>query len=116
MTDLTAEHRLATYGTLAPGQVNAGQLSGLNGLWSYGTVRGHLYSQGWGAVHGCPGIVLDPLGEEIDVSIFQSADLPGHWQRLDEFEGAEYRRVETRAKTNNGMLEVFIYELVLQDI
>ena len=113
MTELTAEHRLATYGTLAPGQINEGQLSGLNGSWTSGTVRGQLHSEGWGAEHGCPGIVLNAMGDEVDVSIFESADLSDHWQRLDEFEGAGYRRVKAIARTDNGPMEVSIYEVVL---
>ena len=49
MTDLTAHHRLATYGTLAPGRVNHHQLDGLEGQWLQGHVRGTLVASGWGA-------------------------------------------------------------------
>lgn len=113
--DLTAEMRLATYGTLAPGRVNHHQLAELSGTWRKGIVRGRLLEEGWGAAHGCPGIVLDPEGPEVEVHIFESSDLPAHWARLDAFEGPGYRRVEVAARTQDGAqdgsLAVSLYEL-----
>ncbi len=106
----SAEHRLVTYGTLAPGQVNHGQLAALDGTWSTGTVRGRLLKEGWGAAHDCPGIVLGD-GEDIEVSIFESEDLPAHWPRLDAFEGDEYRRVRVQVTTGQGDVEGYIYAL-----
>ncbi|MEM1298047.1 MAG: HAD-IA family hydrolase [Pseudomonadota bacterium] len=103
--------RLATYGTLAPGQVNHHHMGGMSGLWSRGTIHGHLHAEGWGAKHDCPGIHLAPDGEEVAVHIFTSPDLPDHWARLDAFEGAEYRRVSTMADTPDGPLPVSIYQL-----
>ena len=108
---LSANHRLATYGTLSPGEVNADQLEGLPGVWRNGFVRGDLVEAGWGAEHDCPGCLLTPEGEKIPVSIFESQELPKHWNRLDQFEGAEYRRVITSAETADGPLEVSMYEL-----
>jgi hypothetical protein len=40
--------RLATYGSLAPGRPNEGQLSDLTGRWLAGHVRGKLVEAGWG--------------------------------------------------------------------
>ncbi|MDJ0614701.1 MAG: gamma-glutamylcyclotransferase family protein [Rhizobiaceae bacterium] len=114
--EFTAEHRLATYGTLAPGEVNADQLDGLQGEWKQGTIRGDLLKEGWGADHGCPGCLINPNGERIDVFIFESADLPRHWARLDAFEGTEYSRIETMAETKDGLLEVSIYELNREEL
>ena len=111
MTD--ASHRLATYGTLAPGQVNHHQMDGMSGIWTKGTVRGHLHAEGWGAAHDCPGIVLGTDGEEVDVHIFTSADLPAHWDRLDAFEGTEYTRIITIADTEDGPIDVSIYQVVI---
>ncbi|MEM7058083.1 MAG: molybdenum cofactor guanylyltransferase MobA [Pseudomonadota bacterium] len=108
-----AATRLATYGTLAPGQVNHHQLQNMPGAWSTGTVRGHLHREGWGAAHNCPGIVLDPDGQEVAVHIFTSPDLPAHWDRLDAFEGVEYRRITTTAETADGPVEVSIYQVVI---
>ena len=108
----SADERLATYGTLAPGQINHHQLSDLTGDWREGTVRGRLVDAGWGAAHGCPGLILDPEGDDVDVHIFQSPDLPDHWPRLDEFEGPGYRRVVTQVQTKEGDLEASIYTIV----
>src|SRR3954452_4134474 len=48
--------RLAIYGTLAPGRVNHHQISALAGKWQRGTVRGQLFSSGWGVALGFPGV------------------------------------------------------------
>lgn len=104
-----ADSRLATYGTLAPGRANNGQLADLKGSWRRGTVRGRLVAAGWGAELGYPGLILDPSGEAIEVQVFESPELPGHWPRLDAFEGNGYRRVVTRVRTPDGDLEAWIY-------
>jgi gamma-glutamylcyclotransferase (GGCT)/AIG2-like uncharacterized protein YtfP len=106
-----AEQRLATYGTLAPGRPNHHQVSALGGRWLRGHVRGTLVDAGWGADYGFPGLVLDSTGEDVIVDVLESADLPAHWSRLDEFEGAAYRRVTTTASTQDGPIEVSIYVL-----
>ena len=105
------EHRLATYGTLAPGRVNESMLAGLTGRWLTGIVRGHLKDEGWGAAHGCPGIVLDPDGPSVDVHLFESADLAAHWDRLDAFEGPGYQRIPVDVETPDGPLTAMIYAL-----
>ena len=105
----SAHTRLATYGTLAPGRVNNDQLAGLTGHWRQGTVRGRLVEAGWGAELGYPGLILDPSGEIIEVYIFESPELPDHWPRLDELEGADYRRVVTQVSTTDGNLDASIY-------
>ena len=110
-TDLSALMRLATYGTLAPGRVNHAKLADLTGRWRQGMVRGRLVEAGWGADLGFPGLVLDPAGQAVEVSLFESADLPDHWARLDAFEGPGYRRVVTRVATPDGEVEASIYEI-----
>lgn len=65
-------------------------------------MRGHLHTSGWAAPMGYPGLVLDPTGPSVDVHLFESRELPDHWARLDEFEGADYRRVVTRVRTADG--------------
>jgi len=110
MTD-GPETRLATYGTLVPGQINEGQLSELNGRWLTGEVRGRLSDEGWGAEHGCPAMVPDPDGEVIKVHIFESQDLPQHWERLDAFEGPGYQRIPITVSTEDGEIEASIYAL-----
>lgn len=107
--EVDADRRLATYGTLAPGRVNHHQLAGLAGHWRRGTVRGRLVDAGWGAALGYPGLVLDPRAAEVEVHLFESPDLPGHWPRLDAFEGPGYRRVTTRVRTADGEQDAWIY-------
>ena len=110
---ISAEMRLATYGTLAPGRVNNHQLAALDGFWRQGTVLGRLVEEGWGAKLGYPGLILDVSGEAVEVHVFESADLPGHWLRLDAFEGEGYRRVVTQVRTSDGDLEASIYVIDL---
>lgn len=104
-----AQMRLATYGTLAPGGPNNNRLAALKGFWRQGTIRGRLSEAGWGATLGYPGLILDPSAQTIEVSIFESPDLPDYWQQLDAFEGAEYRRVVTQINTDDGDLDAYIY-------
>lgn len=108
------DNRLAVYGTLAPGRVNHHQISGLAGSWSRGTVKGRLFSSGWGAALGFPGLILDPLAPLVHVDLFESTDLPEHWARLDEFEGSGYRRVVTTVNTEEGEHNAWIYVLAEQ--
>lgn len=107
----SAETRLATYGTLAPGRINHGQLADLQGTWVRATVRGNLIDAGWGAAYGCPGLVLDPSGQEIEVHVFESHDLPGYWEHMDRFEGPGYRRVTATVWLEDAQFDVSIYVL-----
>jgi gamma-glutamylcyclotransferase (GGCT)/AIG2-like uncharacterized protein YtfP len=111
----TALHRLATYGTLAPGRLNDHQLGGLEGRWLEGYVQARLVEAGWGASLGFPAMVLDPDGPAVHVDVFESADLPAHWSRLDDFEGPGYRRVVTTVHTPAGEIDACIYVLRAQD-
>ncbi|MEO0637384.1 MAG: gamma-glutamylcyclotransferase [Pseudomonadota bacterium] len=105
------EYVLATYGTLAPGRPNHHVLENLKGTWTTGWVVGTLKNAGWGAEQGYPGITIDPKGSLVEVHLFNSADLPEHWARLDAFEGKGYKRKTVRAQTTNGVLEASIYAL-----
>lgn len=103
------ETRLAVYGSLAPGRPNHHQLSDLQGEWRAGSVRGRLVAEGWGAQLGFPGLVLDPEGDEIEVQVLASPDLPHHWARLDAFEGDGYRRVTARVAMEDGEISAWVY-------
>jgi len=105
------EMRLATYGTLAPGRQNHGQLSDLSGRWLVGYVRGSLVEAGWGAKLGYPALILDPDGALIEVFVFESRALPDHWHRLDAFEGPGYRRIAVDVSTADGPVSASIYVL-----
>ena len=111
----SALHRLATYGTLAPGRPNHHQLDGLDGYWSEGQVYGTLVDAGWGAGLGYPALILHPHGSAIDVHVFESVDLKAHWPRLDEFEGPGYQRVVTTVRTPAGDVDASIYVLVVHE-
>ena len=105
------ESRLAVYGTLAPGRSNAHILAPLKGTWRAGTVRGRLHPEGWGMTEGYPAIILDDAGDDVAVQIFESADLPAHWPRIDDFEGDGYRRVPVAVTVSDETLTAYIYEL-----
>jgi gamma-glutamylcyclotransferase (GGCT)/AIG2-like uncharacterized protein YtfP len=105
------ETRLAVYGTLAPGKPNHHHLAMLEGTWRRGTVRGRLVRQGWGSALGFPALMLDADGPEVEVELFDAADLPAHWARLDAFEGVDYRREEVTVWLPGGRVQAFIYTL-----
>ena len=111
MSKLFAIHRLATYGTLAPGRSNHHELADLTGVWREGHVFGTLIASGWGAAEGYPGIHLDPSGDRVDVYILESVELPDHWKRLDAFEGAEYERVIVDVHSEQGIVQASVYAL-----
>jgi gamma-glutamylcyclotransferase (GGCT)/AIG2-like uncharacterized protein YtfP len=103
--------RLATYGSLRPGRPNHHQLDGLRGRWSAGHVHGRLVDAGWGAALGYPALVPDEDGPAVEVEVFESADLPEHWTRLDEFEGPAYERVAVVVHGPDGDVPASIYVL-----
>ena len=103
---------LFVYGTLAPGRPNEHVLTALGGSWQSATVKGHLKQRGWGAEMGYPGLVLDEAGEEIKGFIFASEHLGEHWDTLDDFEGAQYKRVLAEVYLDGGnSTEAHIYVL-----
>ena len=112
---MTENHRLATYGTLAPGRPNHHHLDGLRGRWFEGHVYGTLVEAGWGAALGFPALILDPDAPAIDVHVFESADLPAHWAHLDEFEGPGYERIPVTIQTPRGVRAAYIYALRAAD-
>lgn len=105
-------HRLFVYGTLAPGRPNAHEMDGMVGTWEPAVARGDLLPDGWGAAAGYPAIVLADDGPEVPGLVFSSADLPAHWERLDEFEGEGYDRVLTKVRLADGQqASAFVYAL-----
>jgi gamma-glutamylcyclotransferase (GGCT)/AIG2-like uncharacterized protein YtfP len=106
------DQRLAVYGTLAPGRSNHHELAGLRGSWRPGAVRGLLVPEGWGATLGYPALILDPAGPVVEVQLFESADLPAHWPRLDDFEGPGYKRTAVTVETADGSADAWIYAAI----
>lgn len=88
------ESRLAVYGSLAPGLANHDQVAEIPGEWRSGlVVTGDLEPLGWGVHLGFPALRWRADGPEVDVQLFVSAELRDHWERLDRFEGSDYRRI-----------------------
>ena len=113
--ELTREHRLAVYGTLTPGQPNEHIMADIPGTWTRAIVRGTRVESGWGAAFGYPGITLDDAGD-VECLLFESAQLPQHWRRVDEFEGDGYDRVPVQIRLAEGpaagdVTEAYIYAL-----
>ncbi|MFM5917910.1 MAG: gamma-glutamylcyclotransferase [Novosphingobium sp.] len=106
-----AHHRLAIYGTLAPGRSNHHQVAMIPGSWRHGTVRGRLLPEGWGAALGYPAIELDPDGPEVAVQVLDHRSLPDHWERLDAFEGDGYRREICEVDLGGEIIAASIYVL-----
>jgi len=102
----SASRHLIVYGSLAPGGLNHGLVSELDGEWKRGWVTGELLERGWGAAMGYPALRWCPEGKEVDAFMFISPELPEHWHRLDEFEGLEYKRILAPFWTADGQVWV----------
>ena len=103
------EHRLIVYGSLAPGKSNHAQMAGMVGSWTPGVVRGHFRETGWGSGGRYPGLTPDPTGPVVSILVFTSASLPDHWDRLDAFEGKEYRRIVAQAEIDGRVTSASVY-------
>lgn len=80
--------RLAVYGSLAPGQANYAVLADIPGTWEDGFVRGVLQQK-----DGFDSFKWRQSGAKVQVKIFVSPTLKKHWERIDRFEGKQYRRI-----------------------
>jgi gamma-glutamylcyclotransferase (GGCT)/AIG2-like uncharacterized protein YtfP len=85
MRDDDGSRRLATYGSLRPGEQHHDLMADLEVVGS-GSVRGVV--DDW---QGYPILSLDPAGERVAVVVFAGLDDP-RWADLDAFEGPAYRR------------------------
>jgi len=103
--------RLAVYGSLAPGKVNAHVLELLAGVWTRGIVRGRLRAAGWGSAMGFPGLIWDMRGPEVAVQVLYSESLARDWQRIDDFEGEGYQRILVPVECGDEIVVAHIYTL-----
>jgi len=110
--DVVFDHpstRLAVYGTLAPGKENESQLAGIDGTWGSAAVRGTVNRSGrypefrW--------VTDEPL---IPIEVFSASELPDHWDRLDRFEGARYRRILVPVISDERWFVCNVYEGVAE--
>lgn len=107
--------KLFVYGTLGPGQPNEHLMTKIGGSWTKGAVRGHLLKTGWAVALGYPALRLDDAAPLVQGHIFQSENLQSAWPELDEFEGAEYQRVEVTVIQENGTSTIaYVYEASVQ--
>jgi len=103
---------LFVYGTLAPGKRNHHIMQGIDGNWQAASMRGSLFTEGWGAAHDCPGVVPSANGGTIKGLLFTSDKLPQFWQMLDEFEGQDYRRAVVPVSLYSGeRLDACVYTI-----
>jgi gamma-glutamylcyclotransferase (GGCT)/AIG2-like uncharacterized protein YtfP len=102
----SVSRHLIVYGSLAPGGLNHGLVSELEGEWIRGWVTGELLERGWGAAMSYPALRWCPEGKDVDAFLFVSPELPEHWPRLDEFEGLEYRRILVPFWAADGQVRV----------
>ena len=86
-------HKLAVYGTLAPGQPNHHIVAPLGGEWTEGLIEGDLLPVGWGAALGYPGFRPRVGGAAVAVRVLTAPLLATAWPTLDRFEGPEYQRI-----------------------
>jgi len=88
-----SSHRLAVYGSLAPGRSNHHVLAPLGGEWTDGWVEGELLPVGWGAALGYPAFRPRAGASAVAVQVLATPRLAAAWPDIDRFEGPEYRRV-----------------------
>lgn len=100
---------MAVYGSLAPGREHHDVVAALRGTWRPCTITGHFDATGWGMTEGFPGLVWDRDAPAIAAHLIESADLPDHWDRLDAFEGAAYRREVVPVVTDTGQVLANVY-------
>lgn len=101
-----ASQKLVIYGSLAPGESNHWMLRDVEGSWVDGFVRGTLHDRGWGAKKGFPGMTWDARRKGFPVKLLISGDLPGHWGRLDVFEGKDYVRILVPVEDESEVIAV----------
>jgi len=80
--------KLVVYGTLASGDVNHSIISDIRGIWEDCTVNGRVNK-----INELPVFVWEPNGHSLKTQLFSACDLPELWDRLDQFEGLDYRRI-----------------------
>ena len=108
------EKSLVVYGTLAPNQSNHWVVEHIKGKWKKAIVRGSLEKKGWGANLGYYGFRHTSIKEqtEIDAFVLVSDELVAHWQRIDDFEGDENKRLLARYELDSGEIGVgYIYAI-----
>jgi len=92
------DRKLIVYGTLAPGKVNHDIISEIQGTWEDCNLNGIVIDK-----NGLPLFVWQPSKPPIKAQLFTSVSLPNWWDRLDQFEGSNYKRILVPVSKNDGM-------------
>ncbi len=98
-------HRIAVYGTLAPGKPNASVIADIKGEWKQGTVVGNVHKQ-----DGLHAFRWTDNGNTVGVQVLVTSDLKAHLERLDQFEGPRYRRILVPVSLSGRISVCSIYE------
>jgi gamma-glutamylcyclotransferase (GGCT)/AIG2-like uncharacterized protein YtfP len=105
---------LFVYGTLMPERENHHYLASIQGSWQKASVRGKLFPDGVGLAKGYPALILNKHEQVVDGWLLSSDELTHHWQRLDEFEGIAYERVNTTVRTEKENISAYVYVLSME--
>lgn len=102
------ECSLIIYGSLAPNGPNHSVIEHIKGEYKKAKVKGKLENKGWGAELGFPGFRHGNVDDqtEIECIVLFSEELLANWQRLDEFEGTEYKRILAKYELDTGEIGV----------
>ena len=105
--------RLATYGTLAPGEPNHVILAEMDQRWFEGTIDGIAQEEdGYRVVYWR----WDGTRQRVSVRLLVSRDLYREWERLDQYAGSSYQRILVPVDLASGMMIVAnLYEGVDDD-
>ncbi|MFW9992900.1 MAG: gamma-glutamylcyclotransferase family protein [Candidatus Odinarchaeota archaeon] len=110
MSPSAVYHRAAVILTVQVPAVGNISRDNRRNFWRH--IHGKLYESGWRSDIGFPRIVWKPSGSKVNVYLFVSDHLPEHWQRLDNFEGEEYRRSLVPVHGDKGVIALAnIYEI-----
>lgn len=108
-------NKLFAYGTLLPNRSNEHWLKNIGGTFTPAKIRAKILPDGWGLASGYPAILVDDGQGWVDGMVFESADLPNHWQALDDFEGAGYRRELVTVQVADEQVQAWAYVLNVSD-
>lgn len=89
--------RLASYGSLRPGERHHDVVSHLSGTWATGVTTGALDASG-----EYPVLAWSPGGEPVPVAVLESDALADHWPEIDGFEGTGYVRAYVPVELSSG--------------
>ena len=105
------DHRLAVYGSLAPGRPNHAHVAGLGGRWIPGEVRGRLVEAGWAPPSATPRSSSTPTARRSASRFWCRPTYPPTGPGSTTSRGPGYERVLTTVRTTTGEVEAYIYVL-----